>query len=85
VTIVYPISTETEFSSVMTSKSGFATRASGPRQQAADVADAIHRAIEHPVPEVYPYKKAKWLSVISTLAPGFADGMVQKWGRKPVA
>ena len=31
------------------------TRAFGPRQRAEDVADAIARAIEHPVPEVYPY------------------------------
>ncbi len=84
VTIVYPISTETEFFEVMTAESGFATRASGPRQKPEDVAEAIHRTIERPAPEVYPYKKAKWLAVISAIAPGFADTLVQKWGRKPI-
>ena len=31
------------------------TRALGPRQTSTTVADAIARAIERPVPEVYPY------------------------------
>jgi short-subunit dehydrogenase len=84
VTIVYPISTETEFFRVMTTESGFATRASGPRQAPEDVAEAIHRAIARPVAEVYPYRKAKWLAVIAAAAPSFADGLVQKWGRKPI-
>jgi NADP-dependent 3-hydroxy acid dehydrogenase YdfG len=39
--VVFPISTETEFFSVMTRESGFATRAAGPRQDASEVADAI--------------------------------------------
>jgi short-subunit dehydrogenase len=84
VTVVYPISTETEFFQVMTAESGFATRASGPRQPPEDVAEAIHRAVARPVPEVYPYRKAKWLAVIAAVAPSFADGLVQKWGRKPI-
>src|SRR5262249_39248565 len=56
VTVVYPISTQTEFHEVMVRESGYATRARGPRQSAESVADSVARAIEHPVPEVYPYR-----------------------------
>ena len=55
VTVVYPISTETEFFQVMTRESGHATRAAGPRQSAERVANAIAWAIERPTAEVYPY------------------------------
>ena len=85
VTAVYPISTETEFFDVMIRHSGFATRAFGPRQSAEHVANAIARAIEHPVPEVYPYRLAKWLPVLNAIAPGLCDRIVKRWGRKPVA
>jgi short-subunit dehydrogenase len=62
-TVVFPISTETDFFDVMTRESGFATRATGPRQPADAVAAAIARAIDRPVPEVYPYRKARdWRS-----------------------
>lgn len=84
VSVVYPISTETEFFDVMTRESGHATRAAGPRQSAADVANAIARAIEHPVPEVYPYRMAWWLPVLNAVAPGLCDRIVKKWGRKPI-
>ena len=43
----------------MVRHSGYATRARGPRQSAETVADAIARAIEHPVPEVYPYRMSQ--------------------------
>jgi len=83
VTVVYPISTETEFFQVMTRESGHATRAAGPRQSAERVADAIARAIERPTPEVYPYRLAKWLAIINAVAPGLSDRLVKRWGRKP--
>ncbi|HWF84438.1 MAG TPA: SDR family oxidoreductase [Vicinamibacterales bacterium] len=84
VSVVLPISTDTEFFEVMTRESGAVTRAAGPRQSAAAVADAIARAIEHPVPEVYPFKKARGLALLNAIAPGFCDRLVKKWGRKPV-
>lgn len=84
VTVVYPISTDTEFFGVMTRESGFATRAPGPRQDADTVARAIARAIERPVPEVYPYRKARALAVLNAIAPGLCDRIVRQWGRKPV-
>jgi len=85
VTVVYPISTQTEFHDVMVRESGYATRARGPRQPAERVADAIARAIEHPVPEVYPFRVSKALAVINAIAPGFCDRVVKRWGRKPIA
>jgi NADP-dependent 3-hydroxy acid dehydrogenase YdfG len=84
VSVVFPISTETEFFGVMTRESGHATRASGPRQPAEAVADAIARAIERPVPEIYPYRKSRGLVVLNAIAPGFCDRLVKKWGRKPI-
>jgi NADP-dependent 3-hydroxy acid dehydrogenase YdfG len=85
VSVVFPISTETEFFDVMTKASGHATRAMGPRQGANDVADAIARTIDRPVGEVYPYRKARGLVLLNAIAPGFCDRLVKKWGRKPIA
>lgn len=84
VTCVYPISTETEFHGVMMRESGFATRASGPRQRPEIVADAIARAIDRPVPEIYPYRLSKLLAVLAVIAPGFCDSLVKRWGRQPL-
>ena len=84
VTAVYPISTESEFHEVMIRHSGYATRARGPRQPAERVAQAVARAIERPVPEVYPYRISKALAVANSIAPGFCDWIVQRWGRKPI-
>jgi NADP-dependent 3-hydroxy acid dehydrogenase YdfG len=59
VSIVFPVSTDTEFFDVMSRETGTTvTRAFGPRQHADDVANAIARAIEHPVPEVYPHARS---------------------------
>ncbi len=84
VSVVYPIATETEFFDVMTDASGFRTEARGPHQSADAVADAIARAIQHPVPEVFPYWKARGLVWLNAFAPGLCDRLVKKWGRKPV-
>jgi short-subunit dehydrogenase len=84
VTVVFPVSTVSEFFDVTTRESGPVTRAAGPRQTSEQVADSIARAIEHPVPEVYPYKLARGLVLLDAIAPGFCDRLVKKWGRKPV-
>jgi len=85
VTVVLPVSTETEFFDVMTHETGtMVARSSGPRQSADQVANSIARAIERPVPEVYPYGKSRGLVWLNALAPGFCDRFVQKYGRKPV-
>jgi short-subunit dehydrogenase len=84
VSVVFPVSTETEFAGVMARESGEAIEARGPRQQANEVADAIARAITRPVPEVYPYRKARGLVLLNAIAPGFCDLFVKKFGRKPL-
>jgi NADP-dependent 3-hydroxy acid dehydrogenase YdfG len=84
VSVVYPVSTETEFFTVMTGKSGFATRASGPRQSPDNVAEAVARAIRKPVPEIYPYRLAKGLAVLNAVAPGFCDRLTKRWRREPM-
>jgi NAD(P)-dependent dehydrogenase (short-subunit alcohol dehydrogenase family) len=84
VSVVYPISTETEFFTVMSRNSGFATRAHGPRQSPESVAEAIARAIRRPVPEIYPYRLAKGLAVLNAIAPGLCDTLTRRWGREPI-
>ena len=85
VTVVFPVSTETEFFDVMSHETGAVVRRSGgPSQSAEQVANAIARAIEHPVPEVYPYAKSRGLVWLNAFAPGFCDRLVKKYGRKPV-
>ena len=60
------------------------SRIGGPRQDVATVADAIARAIEHPVPEVFPHFQSRALIWANTFAPGFTDRLVKRFGRKPL-
>ncbi|HUK37180.1 MAG TPA: SDR family oxidoreductase [Vicinamibacterales bacterium] len=85
VTVVCPVSTATEFVDVMTRETGGSVSQSlGPAQSVDEVAEAIARSLEHPRPEVYPYRKARALVLLNAIAPGFTDKVVQKFGRKPV-
>jgi short-subunit dehydrogenase len=85
VSVVYPVSTDTEFFDVMSRETGTAiTRAHGPRQDVAFVADAIARAVERPEPEVYPYAWSRALVWFNTAAPGACDRFVKRFGRRPV-
>jgi short-subunit dehydrogenase len=85
VSVVFPVSTETEFFDVMSRETGTeVTRAMGPRQTVDTVADAIARAIHRPVPEIYPYATSRALVILNALAPGFTDRVVKRFGRKPV-
>jgi short-subunit dehydrogenase len=85
VSVVYPVSTETDFFDVMSHETGATvTRTGGPSQKPSVVADAIARAIDRPVPEVYPYARSRALVWLNAMAPGFADRIVKKFGRKPV-
>jgi short-subunit dehydrogenase len=85
VSVVYPVSTETEFFDVMSRETGTAVvRAAGPRQSAERVADAIARAVERPTPEVFPHFKSRALVWINAVAPGLTDRVVKRFGRKPV-
>jgi NAD(P)-dependent dehydrogenase (short-subunit alcohol dehydrogenase family) len=85
VSVVYPVSTETEFFDVMSHETGTTiVRAGGPKQDVGAVANAIARAIERPVAEVYPYFNARYLVWLNAVAPGLCDRIVQRFGRKPV-
>jgi len=85
VSVVFPVSTDTEFFEVMSRETGAEVeRPFGPRQSAEDVAKAIAGAIDHPVPEVYPYATSRGLVWLNALAPGLCDRLVKKFGRKPV-
>jgi len=85
VSVVYPVSTDTEFFDVMVGETGAAvSRAFGPRQHVDTVADAIARAIARPVAEVYPHRLSRGLAIMNALAPAFTDRFVQRFGRKPV-
>jgi short-subunit dehydrogenase len=84
VSVVLPVSTDTEFLQVMRETCGVASRAKGPRQTAEQVADAIARGIAHPIPEIYPYRKARGLVLLNAIAPGFCDRFVKRFGRQAV-
>jgi short-subunit dehydrogenase len=85
VSVVCPISTPTEFVEVMVRETGSdVSRSLGPGQSVEEVAEAVARAIERPVPEVYPYFKSRGLVLLNAVAPGFTDRFVKKFGRKPI-
>jgi len=80
--VVYPIGTETEFHEAIRRDYGYDVRPKGPRQSADAVAKAIVECVVSPKAEVYPFRTAWWLSVLSVIAPAKADVVVQRWGRK---
>ena len=82
VSIVYPVSTETEFRSAMSRDYGHAVAGVGPKQSADDVARAVVQCVRRPRPEVYPHAVSRLLPVVNAIAPGFADRLVRKYGRK---
>jgi hypothetical protein len=61
---------------------GHAIEATGPRQTAAEVAAAIVECIVSPQAEVYTYRKAWWLAVLSVVAPARADQVMKKYARR---
>ena len=85
VSVVYPVSTDTEFFDVMSQETGTRVeRSYGPRQDVERVADAVARAIAHPTPEVYPYPKSRALVWLNAFAPGICDRVVKRFGRRPI-
>ena len=82
VSIVYPISTTTEFRAAMTRDYGHTVAGLGPKQSADHVAQAIVSCLRRPRPEVYPYRPSKLLTVMNAVAPGFTDGFVRRFGRR---
>ena len=82
VSVVLPVSTDTEFREAMARDYGHSVKGLGPKQSADTVAAAVVRCIRKPAAEVYPHAASRGLTIINALAPGFADGLVRKYGRR---
>jgi NADP-dependent 3-hydroxy acid dehydrogenase YdfG len=82
--IVYPVQTATEFRETIRRDFGRAVEGGGPTQQVEAVAEAIVRCVISPTAEVYPLRKAKWLALLSVVAPERADRVVTRFRRRVV-
>lgn len=80
VSVVYPVSTESEFLDSMARDYGLVGKGLGPRQSAEHVARSIVACLEHPRAEVYPYRLARWVALLNAAAPGICDRIVVKYG-----
>jgi short-subunit dehydrogenase len=81
VTSVHPIGTDTEFGEAANARAGGGRVARIPgevRQSARQVARKIVRAIEKPVPEVWPFGPSRWALIAAAVAPRFVDRMLAK-------
>ena len=79
VTSVHPIGTDTEFGDAAHARAGGGRIGRIPgeiRQSPARVARSIVRAIERPVPEVWPFRPSRWALSLATLAPKWVDRML---------
>ncbi len=82
--VVFPIATSTEFHLAIRREFGLEVGAAGPHQTADEVARAVVNCMVRPTAEVYPYARAKLLSVLSVTAPAQADRLIQRFGRRSV-
>jgi short-subunit dehydrogenase len=82
VSVVLPVSTETEFRQAMARDYGHTVRGLGPKQTAGHVARAVVDCIRTPRAEVYPHRKSRGLTIVNAVAPGFTDRLVRKYGRR---
>ena len=83
VSVVFPVSTETEFVDVMSAKPVRQWRASRSTSKRRPGRRRDRESDRPPGPEVYPYAKSRGLVWLNALAPGFCDRFVKKYGRKP--
>ena len=82
VSVVFPVSTETEFRSAMERDYGHSVSGLGPKQSMEHVARAIVRGIRRGDVEIYPYAAARGLTVLNAVAPRITDRLVRKYGRR---
>ena len=80
--IVYPVSTRTEFHQAMHRTFGHAVQGKGPKQDAASVAEAVMRCLENPRGEVFPYGAARWLRLANALSPSLVDRFMRRFSRR---
>lgn len=84
VSVVLPVSTETEFRAAMTRDYGHSVEGLGPSQRAEEVAAAVARCLRRPRAEVYPHRLSRGLTIANALAPGLTDRLVKRFGRRRV-
>ena len=82
VSVVYPVSTETEFRDAMNRDYGHSVRGLGPKQSVDAVASAIVACIRRPRAEVYPHGWSRGLAILNAVAPGLTDRFVKRFGRR---
>ena len=82
VSVVYPVSTDTEFKVAMERDFGHRVSGLGPKQSVDDVARAIVRCVERPKAEVFPHRTSRALAILNAIAPAFTDGLVRRYGRR---
>src|SRR5579864_9289526 len=80
--VVFPIATSTEFHLAIRQEFGLEVGAAGPHQTADEVARAVVNCMVRPKAEVYPYARAKLLSILSVTAPAQADRLVRRFRRR---
>jgi short-subunit dehydrogenase len=82
VSVVLPVSTDTEFRSAMERDYGYSVSGLGPKQSVEEVARAIVKCVRKPTPEVHPHASSRALNVANAVAPGFTDRVMKKYGRR---
>lgn len=82
VSVVFPVSTDTEFRSAMERDYGHSVSGLGPKQSMDDVARAVVRCVRRPGAVVYPHAAARALAIVNALAPGLTDRIVRRYGRR---
>jgi short-subunit dehydrogenase len=82
VSVVFPVSTETEFRSAMHRDYGHSIAGLGPKQSADGVARAMVDGMRRSQVEIYPHAASRGLTVLNAVAPRFTDRLVRKYGRR---
>jgi len=80
--VIYPVSTRTEFHDAMHRNFGHAVKGKGPKQPVGVVVNAIVSCIERPRAEVYPYWPSRWLRVVNALSPWATDRVMRRFSRR---
>jgi short-subunit dehydrogenase len=82
VSVVFPVSTHTEFHTAMHRDFGHSVSGVGPKQSVETVARAIAACVERPRPEVYPHVPSRGLAIANVVAPGLTDRLVRRYERQ---
>ena len=82
ISVVFPVSTDTEFRHAMERDYGHTVAGLGPKQTVEDVARAMVDGIRQGRVEVYPHRASRGLAVLNAVAPRFTDRLVRKYGRR---